>query len=425
MTGIDRRTFLSAAGTLAVAGSRAWAYAPSEQVRLAVIGVRSRGAEVAREFAQNPGCQVVAVCDIDDACFGKAVRGVENVSKKAPRTEKDFRRLLDDPAIDAIAVAAPDHWHALLTVMGCQAGKDVYCEKPASHNVVEGRRMVEAARKYKRVVQLGTQRRSMAHVQEAIAHVQSGELGKVGMARAWIHQKRVNIGHGTPGPVPEGVDYAMWQGPAPDRPFMSNRFHYNWHWFWNWGTGEVGNNGIHGLDVARWGLAADAPLAVVSGGGKYVFDDDQEVPDTQIVTYDFPKASLVWEHRMWSKHGTEKMGFGIAFYGEYGTLLVDAKSWRIEDPDGRVKPFESEPSSGSTAPHIQNFLDCVKSREKPNADIEIGHLSTRLCHLGNIAYRVGRRLTFDGATESFPGDAEANRLLSREYSRRFEMPSQV
>jgi predicted dehydrogenase len=408
-----------------MASGRAWAFAPSERVRVAVIGVRGRGTELAREFAQNPGSEVVALGDIDDASFAKPLGAVEKIAGKAPRTEKDFRRLLDDKSIDAIAVATPDHWHALLTVMGCQAGKDVYCEKPVSHNIVEGRRMVEAARKYNRVVQAGTQRRSMPHVQEAIERIQGGELGKVGMVRAWIHQKRKEIGHGTPGPVPAGVDYEMWQGPAPDRPFMANRFHYNWHWFWNWGTGEVGNNGIHGLDVARWGLGALAPLSVVSGGGKYVFDDDQEVPDTQIATWEFPTASLVWEHRMWSKHGTENMGFGIAFYGDRGTLLVDAKGYRIEDLDSPGKPFESQPAAGNQTAHVQNFLNCLKTRERPNADIEIGHLSTRLCHMANIAYRVGRRLTFDSGTESFRNDPEANKLLGREYSRRFEMPSHV
>jgi predicted dehydrogenase len=391
---------------------------------VAIIGVRGRGNELAHEFASNSGSEVVALCDIDDASFARPVRTVEKVTGKAPRTEKDFRRLLDDKEIDAIAVATPDHWHALMTVMGCQAGKDVYCEKPVSHNVVEGRRMVQAARKYNRVVQAGTQRRSMPHVQEAINRVQSGEIGKVGMARAWIHQQRKPIGPGTPAPIPAGVDYEMWQGPAPDRPFMSNRFHYNWHWFWNWGTGEIGNNGIHGNDVARWGLGVDAPIAVVSGGGNYLFDD-REVPDTQIVTFEFPNSCLVWEHRLWSTHGTERMGFGIGFYGDKGTLLVDANRWRIEDPDGGGKPVEGAKASGSASPHIQNFLDCIKSREKPNADIEIGHLSTRLCHLGNIAQRVGRKLTFDAATESFPNDPEANKLLSREYSRRFEMPSQV
>jgi predicted dehydrogenase len=419
MTGIDRRTFLGAAGVLAVAGRFAQA-APSERVRVAVIGVRGRGAELAREFARNAGSEVVALCDIDDASFAKPLKGLEEIGGKAPRTEKDFRRLLDDKAIDAVAIAAPDHWHALMTVMACQAGKDVYCEKPVSHNVVEGRRMVEAARKYDRVVQAGTQRRSLAHVKDAVEHVRSGKIGKVGMARAWIHQVRKPIGHGQPGPVPAGVDYAMWQGPAPERPFYPNRFHYNWHWFWNWGTGEVGNNGIHGVDVARWALGVDAPLRVASGGGKYVFDDDQEVPDTQVVTWEFPDSCLVWEHRMWSKHGTEGSSFGVAFYGDKGTVLLDLKGWHVED--GEKAGGEA---TNSQAAHIQNFLDCIKTRARPNADIEIGHLSTRLCHLGNIAHRTGRKLTFDGATETFPGDAEANKLLSREYGSRFEMPSQV
>ena len=417
---VSRRIFLGAAGLVVAGGSVGARASAAERVRIAVIGVRSRGKEIAAEFARQANAEVVAVCDIDDAVLPGAVKAVEGAGARAPRTEKDFRRVLDDKTIDAIAVATPDHWHALLTVLGCQAGKDVYCEKPASHNLVEGRRMVQAARKYNRVVQLGTQRRSMPHVKEAVELVQSGKLGKVGMARAWIHQQRQPIGHGKPGPVPAGVDYALWQGPAPDRPFMSNRFHYNWHWFWNWGTGEIGNNGIHGVDVARWGLGVDAPLTVLSGGGKYVFDDDQEVPDTQVATWEFPKAAIVWEHRMWSTHGLEGSGFGIAFYGDKGTVIVDEKSWHVAD-GGK----EGGQQTVGQSAHIRNFLDCVRDRKAPNADIEIGHLSTRLCHMANIAHRVGRKLTFDAATETFPGDAEANRLLGREYSSRFEMPSHV
>ena len=426
MPDIDRRTFLGAAGVVAVSGRLAASAPASERVRLGVIGVRSRGAELAREFAGRDDVEVVALCDVDESLPGKAVGAVEKISGKAPRVEKDFRRLLDDKGIDAVAVATPDHWHALLAVMACQAGKDVYTEKPASHNVVEGRRMVEAARKYNRVVQIGTQRRSMGHVKDAVEYVHSGDLGRVGMARAWIHQKRSPIGHGSPGPVPEGVDYAMWQGPAPERPFIKNHFHYNWHWFWNWGTGELGNNGIHGLDVARWGLGVDAPLTVTSGGGKFVFDDDQEVPDTQVVTWEFPRACLVWEHRMWSRHGTEGKGFGIAFYGDKGTLIVDEKGWQVEDPDGGKPetPVGGKATDGLGA-HVRNFLDCVRSRQKPNADVEIGHLSTRLCHLGNIAQRVGRKLTFEPAREAFKDAPDADKLLSREYGSRFEMPSQV
>ena len=428
MASIDRRVFLGTAGLFA-AGSTirdSRASGANEKLRVGIVGVRSRGVDLARLFAENKGAEVVAICDVDESNLAKPASLVEKIGGKAPRTEKDFRRLLDDKSIDVIANATPDHWHALIAVMACQAGKDVYTEKPASHNIVEGRRMIQASRKYNRVVQVGTQRRSMDHVKEAVEYTKSGALGEVGMARAWIHQQRKSIGHGTAGPVPKGVDYEMWQGPAPDCPFMANRFHYNWHWFWNWGTGELGNNGIHGLDVGRWGLGVDAPLSVTSGGGKYVFNDDQEVPDTQIVTWEFPKAVLVWEHRMWSKHPTEGQGFGIAFYGDKGTLIVDEKGWSVEDPDGQKpeKAVGGKASNGMPA-HVQNFLDCVRSRERPNADIEVAHLSTRLCHLGNIAHRVGGKLRFDADREAFKDSPEADKLLGREYGTRFEMPSQV
>jgi predicted dehydrogenase len=394
--------------------------APSDRVRVAVIGLRSRGYDHAKLFAANPHAEVVAVCDVDDAMFAKSVQAVEGATGKSPRVEKDFRRLLDDKTISAVTIATPDHWHALLTVLACQAGKDVYVEKPASHNIVEGRRMVEAARKYDRVVQLGTQRRSTPHVHEGIEHVRAGAIGKVCMAKAWCHQKRVDIGHGQEAEVPPGIDYAMWQGPAPDRPYHSNRLHYNWHWFWNWGTGELGNNGIHGVDVARWGLGVDAPLSVSSSGGKFFFDDDQETPDTQIATWEFPHSCLVCEHRIWSDHPSDGSLFGVAFFGEKGTMVIDDKGWRVEQGDGAKGPRREE----GQALHVQNFLDCVRSRKRPSADIEIGHLSTRLCLLGNIAHRTGKKLTFDAASESFH-DAAANALLAREYSSRFEMPSQV
>ncbi len=416
---LGRRAFLGAAAGLTVfpASGRA---AASERVRIAVIGLRSRGLDHLKLLSAEPDAEVAAICDVDDAMIAKAMAKIPSAGGKTPRTEKDFRRLLDDKSIDAVTIATPDHWHALITVMACQSTKDVYVEKPISHNVVEGRRMVEAARKYRRVVQAGTQKRSAPWVAEAVNRVRNGSIGKVGMARAWIHQVRPNIGHGKPGPVPAGVDYAMWQGPAPDRPFYANRFHYNWHWFWNWGTGELGNNGIHAVNMARWGLGVDAPTAVTSGGGKFVFDDDQEVPDTQITVWNFPEASLVWEHRMWSKHPAEGTGFGVAFYGEKGTLIIGERNWRIEDGDGS----RSKPGPDGQVLHVRNFLDCVKSRNKPNADIEIGHLSTRLCHLGNIAFRTGKTLTFDAARESFRDDA-ANALLSREYGSRFSMPAQV
>ncbi len=416
---LERRAFLGAAAGLAFLPAPARA-AASERVRIAVIGLRSRGLDHIKLFSAEPEAEIVAICDVDDAMIARAMGKFPSSGATPPRAEKDFRRLLDDKSIDAVTIATPDHWHGLMTVMACQAAKDVYVEKPVSHNVVEGRRMVEAASKYRRVVQAGTQRRSAPWVADGIGRVRDGAIGKVGMARAWIHQVRPSIGHGKPGPVPPGVDYAMWQGPAPDRPFYPNRFHYNWHWFWNWGTGELGNNGIHAVDVARWGLGVDAPLSVSSGGGKFIFDDDQEVPDTQITTWKFPESCLVWEHRMWSKHPAEGEGFGVAFYGDRGTLIIGEKSWRIEDGDRS----HSQPGPDGQRLHVKNFLDCVKTRNKPNADIEIGHLSTRLCHLGNIAFRSGKHLTFDPARESF-GDHDVNALLSREYSSRFAMPAQV
>ena len=421
MTRIDRRAFLGAAGSAVLAAGSAWGrpVGANERVRLGVIGTRGRGAELAGAFAKRSDAAVVSLCDVDDASFAPALKAVEKAGCPTPRVEKDFRRLLDDREVDAVVVATPDHWHALMTVMACQAGKDVYTEKPASHNVVEGRRMVEAARKYKRVVQMGIQRRSMPHVQDAVSHVKQGGIGTVGMARAWIFKERLPIGPPAPAPVPAGVDYAMWQGPAPDRPFVKNHFHYNWHWFWNWGTGELGNNGIHGLDVARWGLGVDAPLTVASTGGNYVYRD-REVPDTQIVTWEFPGACLVWEHRLWDRQPLGGQGFAIAFYGDKGVLTVDEDGWKVE---GGAKAG-GKASAGLDA-HLANFVDSMRSRATPNADIEVGHLSTRLCHLGNISQRVGRKLHFDASTESFPSDPEANALLAREYSPRFEMPTHV
>ncbi len=423
----SRRAFLKQSAAVGAAAALPYlvprsAFGAGDTIRVAVAGIHGRGGAHISAYTSIPGCKVVALVDPDSRLFASRVAGIEKRQHSAPKCYQDIRKALDDKEIDAVSVATCNHWHSLITIWSCQAGKDVYVEKPVSHNVVEGRRMVEAARKYHRVVQAGTQKRSTPFAEAGVTQVRAGAIGKVGMARTWIHQKRAGIGHGKPGRVPAGVDYAMWQGPAPERPFYPNRFHYNWHWFWHWGTGELGNNGVHAVDIARWGLGVDAPLAVSSGGGKYVFDDDQEVPDTQTVTWEFPTCCLVWEHRMWSSHPTEGSGFGVAFYGDRGTLIIDEKSWRIED--GSDTKARGQTRGEGQSLHVRNFLDCVKSRSKPNADIEIGHLSTRLCHLGNIAYRLGRKLTFDGSSETFH-DPEANKLLSREYSHRFRFPPQV
>jgi predicted dehydrogenase len=267
------------------------------------------------------------------------------------------------------------------------------------------------------VVQVGTQRRSGAHNASAAEFVQSGKLGKVPFARTWIAGDRKTIGRVQDSPVPAGVDYNLWLGPAPERPFSRNRFHYNWHWNWDYGTGELGNNGIHALDLARWALGLDAPLRITCGGGKYFYDDDQETPDTQIAVFDFASTTIVWEHRIWSKTGAEGEPFGVILYGEKGTLVFDRKGWHVQD---------GVQASGASAPlepgHQRNFLECIRAHKRPHADIEEGHKSTRLCHLGNIAYRVGRALRFDAGTESLVGDAEANHLLGRTYRKPFELP---
>jgi predicted dehydrogenase len=425
MSAIDRRDFLrhSAGTALALSALTAAGAAdrPNERVRVAVMGVRGRGKDLARGFARLAGCEVAFICDIDDAVIGPVVKEVEEIQQKAPGVAKDIRKLLDRADVDAVAIAAPDHWHALATVWACQRGKHVYVEKPISHNILEGRRMVEAARKYNRIVQYGCQRRSAEHFQSAVAFIRAGKLGKVPFARAWIAGARKSIGRAQPAPVPPGVDYELWTGPAELLPFQPNRFHYNWHWFWNYGTGELGNNGIHALDICRWGLGLDAPLRVTCGGGKYFYDDDQETPDTQLATFDFPNCCVTWEHRIWSRTGLMGEPWGVAFYGEKGTLVFDKNGWHVEDGIEAA----AKPAGNMDRAHLQNFLDCIRSGKRPNADIEDGHKSTLLCHLGNIAWKLGRTLRFDGSTERVLDDAEANKLFGRTYRKGFELPEKV
>jgi predicted dehydrogenase len=410
MSPVDRRRFLQTSAALLAATAAGAAERPNDRVRLAIMGVRGRGLELIRGFSKLSDVEIVTLVDPDENVIPKAVKELTALDKPEPKVEKDVRKVLDDPSITALVVAAPDHWHALATIWACQAGKHVYCEKPASHNMVEGRKMVEAARKHNRVVQIGTQRRSMPHIQKAAEFVRDGKLGKVPMAKAWILGNRPSIGHKPDGPTPSGVDYDLWTGPAPLRPFNPNRFHYEWHWNWDYGTGEVGNNGIHGLDVLRMILNLDAPTRVTSAGGKYFYDDDRQTPDTQVVSYDFPGTTVTWEHRIWAPKPTEGEAFGVTLYGEKGTLIIGKKGWRVVDGT----PV-TEKGTETIEPHLQNFLACIGSGSRPNADIEEGHKSARLCHLGNIAFRTGRTVNFDAATETITNDAEANKLLGRCY----------
>jgi len=423
---ISRRQFLgrsaqNAAGVAAGMVSLSNASAndsPNERVNLGVIGVRGQGKFLATSMAGLENVHVATLCDVDEGVFSAAAKSVEEAQGAVPKFTTDFRNILDDDSIDGVVIAAPDHWHALMTIFACQAGKDVYVEKPVSHNIIEGERMVEAARKHGRVVQSGIHQRSGSHFQSAVEFVKSGKLGTVKLAKAWTIHRRKPIGFKKNGSTPAGVDYDMWLGPAAKRPFNANRFHYNWHWFWDYGTGEMGNWGVHMLDIARWGLDVEFPTNVAATGGKYHFNDDQETPDTHLVNYSFKDKTLLWEHRLWSSHGNEGRSAAVAFYGDQGTLIVDRGGWKVYDQKDSITSDSSEQSRT----HHQNFIDCIKTRETPTSDIEIGHVSSTLCHLGNISYRLGREVVFDPHQKNFGNDTQANIMLGRQYRKKWELP---
>jgi predicted dehydrogenase len=445
MRRVSRRTFLEV-GTAAVAtaafaqsstrgdgtaGSTQRAVRPTEPaadhdrppVRVAVMGVNGRGKQLLSSLVEFPEVEITHICDPDSTAIPAAVKVASKGNRKPPSTVRDFRTVLDDPKLDVLVCSAPDHWHALATILACQAGKDVYVEKPVSHNIVEGRRMVEAARKYNRIVQTGTQRRSSEELSLAVDRVRSGRLGKVHLARAWITSVRPNIGQQPVTAPPPTLDFDLWAGPAVDPHYKKNLVPYHWHWRWLYGTGECGNNGIHLLDVARWGLGVEAPQFVTCGGNKYHFEDDQETPDTQLATFDFNHAAIEWEHRTWSKRGEEASPFGVVFYGTDATLVAVENGWKIYH-DRKV--VEEHSASGPAVwfhRHFRNFLDCRQTRKPPAADIEIGHRSTTLCHLANIAWRTRSTLRFDGATETIADNPAASALLRREYRKGYQLPA--
>jgi len=389
---------------------------PPDKIVIGVMGL-GRGGDLARGFL-SVGADVRYLCDVDESRIGKLASAIETRSGTKPKTVTDFRRILDDPAVQALAVAAPDHWHAPATILACAAGKHVYCEKPCSHNPREGELAIAAARKHNRVVQHGTQRRSWNRVVEAIGLVRSGKLGRVLFSKGWYTNARGPTGKRTPALIPAGLNWSLWQGPAPEREFTDNVIHYKWHWYWHWGTGECGNNGVHSLDLCRWGLGVDYPRRVTSGGGRYYFNDDQETPDTQVVAYDFGDKAITWECRSCVPFGVEGTGFGAAFYGEAGTLITDGSGYVLYDTKG--KQTAKVVGNSSDGPHLRNFLDCIRSGNRPVADIEEAHKSALLCHLANISHRVGRAINLDPQTHRITGDAEAAALWSREYRKGWE-----
>ncbi len=417
---LDRREFLqssaAASAALGIAAATSaktrGAVSPNEKVAIGVMGL-ARGSALAAAIAAQPDAEVAYLCDVDSRRLGTAVESIAGKQGRKSKAVGDFRKILDDQSIDALAIAAPDHWHAPATILACAAGKHVYCEKPCSHNPREGELAIAAARKHDRVVQVGTQRRSWPGIIEAVEKLHAGEIGRVLYSRGWYANHRPSIGKGKLGPAPDWLDYSLWQGPAPERPFQDNYLHYNWHGFWNWGTGELGNNGVHGLDLCRWGLGVDFPTRVTSGGGKYRYDDDQETPDTHTVTFDFDGKSIFWEGLSWSPRGMEGEGFGVTFHGERGTMVISGGGFRVYDLSN--KEISKGIGPEGDAVHMADFVASIRGDRRPHADIEEGHKSTLLCHLGNIAYRVGRELECDPENGHIKNDEEAMRLWAREY----------
>lgn len=414
---LDRRQFLQSS-TLAAAGWLApYVFSPvsaqespSEDLTAGVIGT-GRGMAHANAILNAKGVRLNYVCDVDQRRLEVAMKTVTDKGAKAQGIT-DFRRMLDDPKLDAVFIATCNHWHAPATILACTANKHVYVEKPGSHNAREGEWMVQAARKHKRVVQMGNQRRTWPAIQEAIGKLRDGAIGQVKYARCWYSADRKSIGKGKPVLVPETLDYSLWQGPAPERPYVDNLVHYNWHWRWHWGGGELANNGIHSLDVARWGLGVDYPTQISYLGGRFWYDDDQETPDTGTAVFHFGDKACSWEVTSCYPRREEKLSM-VIFYGTEGTLHIIDPGYKIFNLKG--EEITKGSGTGGEQQHIENFLDCVRTGKIPNSEIEEGQKSTLLCHLGNISYKLGRMLRFDPATKKIVGDADAQALWGREY----------
>ena len=413
----------------------------NERLNMAVIGIRSRGMQLARGFAEIPGVRIKTLVDVDENLFADRVRQIEEMEGVAPGTEIDLRCAFDDEDIDAVVVATPDHWHALATIWACQAGKHVYVEKPCCHNVWEGRRMVEAARKYNRVVAVGFQNRSIANVRAAMKFLHEGGLGEVYMARGLCFKPRDSIGRHADGPVPAGVHYDRWLGPAPNRAFNRNHFHYEWHWNWTYGSGDIGNQGPHQFDIARWGLNKhEHPMYVTSTGGYFKWDSDQETPNTQTATLEYADGKqLVFEVRGLYTNDEDGIRIGNLFFGTEGWMHLNGSTWKTYF--GRKnEPGPSSEQAGEYADpmnlagaggggHFANFIYALRSgnRETVTAGIESGFTSSALPLLANIAYRTRQHLTFDSSKERFVGRGadEANTLLSPTYRRPYVIPNNV
>ena len=396
--------------------------AANDKINVACIGVRGRGNSVMRSFAAEADCDITHICDVRESVRNQRGAEMKQSTGRMPTLVNDYRDLLNDKSIDAFMVATPDHWHAMLTIEGCLAGKDVYVEKPASHNILEGKTAVAAARARDRMVQMGTQIRSAQFLKEAVDYVHSGALGKVIYGKAWETSRNGAMHLAADSEPPTGFDYEIWQGPAPERAYNKTICGSGWRWLFDYGTGDLGNDGVHRIDYCRKVMGLDEmPRAITCAGGKFFFEDDQQWPDPMLISYEYPGKVLQYEMRLWSKPKLHGAGEGATIYGENGWVMLNNTSWKAFDADGKlVKQGSSD--VGQRA-HIRNFLDAVRSRNRDSLNQEIysGHVSSLMCHAGNISWRTGKKLRLDAKTQTFDDD-QANQLVGREHRKGFELP---
>jgi predicted dehydrogenase len=422
MHNISRRTFFQGA-TLAAAATRV--HGANDRIHVGLVGIGGRGSAHLGSYLTIETAQITGLCDVNQAARERAQARLKAKSLQA-KEYNDMRDMFADKNVDAVSIAAPNHWHSLAAIWACQAGKDVYVEKPASYNIHESLRMVEVARQTKRMVQVGSQSRSLPHVRRAMELLQSGVIGQVYAAKGLCFKRRKSIGKTPVQPVPAGLDWDKFLGPAPMRPYTKNRYAYNWHWFWDTGNGDLGNQGVHQMDICRWGLGeAKMPNFVVSTGGKYVYDDDQETPNTQLATYDYGGKEIIFEVRGFPTNpegGLPVKGgntVGNLFLGSEGWMWCSGSGFQVYKGESNEKAMDEKGGGedSSTALHMKNFLAACRSRNyrELNAEVEIGAMSATLCHLANVSYRVGRKLKVDVAKNRFVNDNEANALLTRDY----------
>lgn len=415
-----RRAFSASLASAAYAAGHQPA-ASSDRVRIGLIGCGGISVADSNAFLAHKECEIAAICDVDDAMIARTLKRLDDLGRKRPDAVKDFRRIVERKDIDIILNCTPDHWHALPTVMAFEAGKDVYVEKPLATTVWEGRVMRDAARRHGRIAQMGTQWRSGTHWSEAVDMVRSGKIGKVRQVRCFAYLDWVtDCGNPPDESVPPGVDYDMWLGPAPKRPFNRNRFHFNFRWFWDYAGGLMTDWGVHLVNIALWAMGPEWPKSVVSSGGKYVLEDNTETPDTQIAVYDFPSYTLIWEHSVQCGLGPDRREHAVVFTGADATLIVDNNGWEIvAEPKKREKVVEmrrrAPAGDNARVAHARNFLDCVKSRQQPVENLDVGHHVSAVAALGNIALRSKSRIEWDAAAERVAGNEAANALLRREY----------